>query len=330
MPAILPANASFFFTKAEMRYWLAYAEAAIWWSRLAQLYPIDTEFFLAGWIGMLSGLHEWKGPRVVEEPAPMTYLAQVIPFEDTKSIDVFKLRDDQFGLYAPIVTMMGRNAKKWPDYQLRDFLQAKNSYAAATGRQVGTDGLTHWNQAHPVDLYDASKGTYSNDYRGGFTSNGVVCGGALGVNAFLTVWEDMAARKQENGEAMGHVADLTHASTYMKGTLDTLLGAQFFGVPVVGNLSGMVGATENVSCRGLTDRLLNPDFTSDPNTWHMLVTNAGVKPFGFAVNIPPTFAYRISPTDPVVFDEHKYIYGDMARGTPIWGPPFLSSISGPS
>lgn len=324
---ITPANLSFFFTQMETRFWTAYSTTPLWHDKICTTYPVSGEQWVSGWMGMLDKMREWKGPRVVHQPAPQTYLVPIKLFELTESIDQFKLEDDTYGIYFPTVAFMGENTRKWPDYEIRDLLMDQGSW---TGNfQNGLDGMSHWNTAHPVDFYDASKGTYCNDFIGGFTVDGINVGGALGVNEFSTLWQEMASRKSESGEALGLSPDCTMIPPQLKLTLDTILQAQFFGAPTIGNLSSLVGATDNM-LKGWTDRLINFDMATDPTTWYMLCCNKPIKPFSWLLRMAPDFTYRVNPQDPKVFDEHTYVYGSKARGTPAWGFSWLSSRSGPT
>lgn len=319
-------NLQFFFTGLETRFWTAYKTSERVIQRLATEYPVTTEQWVSGWIGMIDRAREWLGSRVVRQPAPSTYLVEIQKFELTEGIDQFKLEDDTYGIYMPIVQMMGESMAKWPDWELRDLLQNKGAQVGV--RQNGIDGLSHWNTAHPVDPFDSSKGTYSNDFRGGFAVNGVTVGGALNTVAFSTLWQEIASRKAENGEALGLNADLTVVPSQLLTTAKVLLNAMFFAPPTIGTLTGQVGATDN-PLKGMTDLLHWPDLSSDPTTWFQLVTNRPIKPFSWLKRQDPNFTYRIRPDDPVVFDTHTYLYGSVARGTPAWAFPWLSAISGP-
>ncbi len=324
---ITPANLSFFFTQLETRFWTAYQTVPKWIDKIATTYPVGTEQWVSGWMGMLDKMREWQGPRVTHSPAPQTYLVQIKPFELTESIDQFKLSDDQYGIYFPTVAFMGESTAKWPDYEMRDLIQNRGSWTGAA--QKGLDGLNHFATNHPVDFYDASKGTYSNDFIGGFSVNGVTVGGALGITAFSTLWQEISTRKSEMGESMGLMADLTMAPPQLKLTLDTILQAQFFAPPTLGNLTGQVGSAENM-LKGWTDRFINMDLGNDPTTWYMMVTNRPVKPYSWLLRDAPTFVYRINPQDPVVFDTHTYLYGSWARGAPAWGFSWLYARAGPT
>lgn len=346
---VTPANLNLYFTALETRFWGAYGAAAPAYQKLTTTYPVATEQWVSGWIGMLDKYREWIGPRITRQPNPQTYLVQIQNFELTEGIDKFKLDDDTYGIYNPVVDFMGLQAAKWPDYQLRDLLQNQGSQGGA--RQTSLDGLNHWATNHPVSFWDASKGTYPNDYTGGgVTVNSILCGGALAPNAFATVWEDMARRKSESGEPWGIKANLAVTGSMLKLTLDTILQAQFLGLPVIGTMgtgvyptaggasvpnSALVGSSEN-ALKAWTDRLMWEDLGgsttvgggSQDQLWYLLDTTKPIKPFSWLLREAPDFTYRIQPDDPIVFDTHTYAYGSKARGAPAWAFPQLASRSG--
>lgn len=332
---ITPANLNLFFTAMETRFWSAYQTAPLWHEKVATTYPVSTEQWVSGWIGMLNTAREWIGSRVTRQPAPQTYLVQIQNWELTEAIDQFKLMDDTYGIYYPVVTMMGMNMSKLWDYQLRDLLQ--NAGAQTGVRQIGIDGLTHWNTAHPVDFYNPALGTYSNDFRGGFVVNGQTVGGALTTNGFNSLWSEFASRKSESGEALGILANLTLVPPQLKAQASMLLNSQIFAPPVLGSMgtaaagqanAPFVGAMDN-PLKGYTDLEVCADIANQPTTWYMMDTSRPIKPFSLLLRQAPNFIPRITPEDPVVFDTHTYLYGSMARGAPAWSFPWLSAISSP-
>lgn len=331
---ITPANLDFFFTALETRFWQAYANAPQWYTKVSTVYPCSTEAWISGWMGMLDKLRVWKGSRLVRNPAPQTYGVTMLPFELTEEIDKFKLADDQHGIYTPLVAMMGENAAKWPDYTLRDLLQGNGEFAG-TQPQLGTDGVTHWNAAHPVDVWDASKGTYPNDYGTvGVVVDGVTVGGTFSTNAFATIWQDHASRKHEGGEAIGTIPDLTMVPAQLHFPAKTLLQSMFFSPPQLGTLGSGAGANApfvgnlDNPLRGSTDVLMNPDIAEEPTAFYLLDTRRAIKPFGWVLRQAPSITPRTSPQDPAVFDRHAFIFGVEARGAPAWSLPWLSSRSG--
>ena len=53
-------------------------------------------------------------------------------------------------------------------------------------------------------------------------------------------------------------------------------------------------------------------------------------PFTVGTREMGQYAQLTSPTDPNVFNEHKYIFGGYSRFVVGFGHPILSSISGPT
>lgn len=348
---ITQTNLQLFFTAFETRFWTAYGTAPVVKDRLATTYPVGTEQWVSGWVGMLDKARPWIGSRITRTPAPQTYLVQVFPFELTESIDQFRLEDDQYGIYNPTVTFMGMQMAKSPDYQFRDLLQ-NQGFFGTTAAQQGIDGLSFFNTAHPVDFWDPSKGTYTNDYtNGGVTVNGILIGGALSGNAFATVYEDMATYKSESGESWGIMADLAVTGPKLKLTMDTILQSQFMGMPVIGSQGAgnvptpgspaganapLVGATTNVM-QAWTDRLMWADLGGSTSigggtydqVWYMADTKKPVRALSYLLRSAPNFTYRVRPDDPTVFDTHTIAYGSMYRAGFGWGFPTLLARSGP-
>jgi len=349
---ITPQGLNVFFTALETRFWSAYDLAPLFYPKVATTYPVGSEIWLSGWLNMVDKMREWVGPRIVRTPAPQTYQVPVKPFELTEEIDRFKIADDMHGIYYPAVDFMGMQAKKAPDYQFRDLIQNTAGSSWTGNFQLGTDQLTHWNTAHPVDVYDASKGTYPNDYSGGGISiNGVTVGGGLAANSFATVWEDMARRKSESGEAQRVRGALLFAGVMLKATAMFILEAQFLGLPVIGNLGtgnlsatgspananqAMVGSSDNMF-RNWSDLAIWEDLggsatlgngTMDSG-WYLVDNTKPVMPFSYLHRMDTEFAFMVEPDNPVVFSTHKYVYGAVNRFAVAWGLPFLSSRSSP-
>lgn len=322
------AGLQFFFTGLQQNFQAAYQTTESWHEKVATTVPSSSEQNVYGWIGKIDKMREWVGPRVTHSPAAQTYTLVNRPYELTETIDKFKLEDDQFGIYAPVATQLGWQAKKWPDYQLRDLLFNTGTQTGA--RQNGLDGLTHWNTAHPVDFYDASKGTFCNDFRGGVVVNGVTVGGALTPQGYATLRQEIMSRKGEDGEPMGLVPDLLMVPPQLEGAGKMILEASYYAPQTYANvgLGTNVGAQENIQ-KGSAKLFVNPDWAANPTTWMLLCTNRPVKPFVFQQRQAVNFVYRINPQDPAVFDTHSYIFGTDARGAVGWSHAWLSAISGP-
>lgn len=349
---ISPANLSFFFTALETRYWTAYDTAPVVYPKISTTYPVGTEQWVSGWIGMLDKAREWVGSRVVHTPAPLTYLVQIQNFELTESIDQFKLEDDTHGIYNPTVEFMGMQMKKVFDYQLRDMLQNTGSQVGA--RQNGLDGTAFFGTSHNVSFYDSSKGVYINDFtNGGQSVNGNTIGGGLAPNAFASVWQYMSGIPSESGEVWGIEPSVLVHGPRLKLVADTILQAQFMGLPVIGNIgtanfptagspsaanSPLIGTTTNVlGGKSWADQICWLDLGSSVtvgggtyhDVWYLGDFGKPIKPLSILLRQAPDFTYRVQPDDPLVFDTHTFAYGSKCRFAPAWGFSQMLARSGP-
>ncbi len=337
-----PANINFFFTMGDTMFSRGIRNAPRWSDSWTTQYASQSETILHGWLEMPDNLRPWQGARVVQDPAPQTYAVPMVPWEITMGLDMFTLSYDRMGIYAPIAERLGQKTAKLQDYALRDLLQGNGMFGVAPF-SVGPDGLSFWNSAHPVDVWDPSKGTYANDYgTGGVSVGGVVVGGAFSVNAYVSMWQDMSGRKNASGEAIGVDPNNLLVPSQLRFPAAVILQSMLFSPGAMGVLGGgnsptagsplpanapFVGAMEN-PLRGSADMTWTPDLNAQPGAFYLGATGDTMKPLGWAQHTAPTFVVRNAPQDPVVFDQHKYLWGSWAIATPHWGQTWLLSRSG--
>lgn len=337
-----PTNIQYFFTLADTRFSLGIRNAERWSDPWVTQYSSETENVLHGWLEMPDNMRIWRGPRVVQDPAPQTYSVPMLPWEITMALDMFALSYDKFGIYAPIAQRIGQKTGKLQDYAIRDLLQGNGELGSAPFT-LGTDGLTMWNSAHPVDIWDPSKGTYANNYgTGGVVVNGITVGGAFSTNAYVSVWNDMSGRVNASGEAIGVNPNRLLVPSQLKFPAAVILQSMLFSPPALGVLGGgnaptpgsptpanapFVGMMNN-PLKGSAELDWTPDLNQQPGAWYLGDTSDVMRPMGWAQHTAPTFVVRNSPQDPVVFDQHRYLWGSWAIATPHWGFPWQLSRSG--
>lgn len=329
--AILPVNPTGlgnpnpYFLGLNMTFNATFASIAeqLWASKLASMLPMSSEVEGFGWTDPAKRAREWVGARQADQPAPRTYFLTAKPYEKTMEIDSFRFEDDKFGLYQRSVADVATMLAKEPDYQLRDLLFNLGSQQGAY--QIGLDGLSHWNANHPVNYYDAGFGVFNNDYRGATGVGGI--GGPLAMNAYVTARYDMMQRKGAHGEVLGIRPNVLAHGPTLDAIARELLNATFLGLKSFYGQTDNVGAAENMM-RGTVDSLMIPDFGSSLN-WLLLDTSRGNMPFTVGTREMGVYAQLVSPTDPNVFQSHKYLFGGYSRFVVGWGHPILSSISGP-
>lgn len=328
-----PAQISLFKSNINTMIGAAYTETVPVWEKFAKFTPCDTAQLVFGWTGMLPKARLWQGPRVVFEHAAQTYISVPEPYEATFRVDRFDLDDDKFGLYYRDLPDLGRQLKRIPDLWFRDWFENTGDMAALPGIQNGLDGLSHWNTAHPVDVYNALAGTYCNDFTGGgVTLNlggvNVLVGGAFGVTSVATVREYTRTLKAEDGEAMGLIPRLIMIPSLLELEAEVVLKALFFAPPAWGSISGQVGAADNMMRRFNLDPFVN-ELLNNPHNWFMFTESNGVKPFAWVDREPSRYVPRVAENDPIVFDDHSYLFGGWGRGIVAPQHAWLSSRSGP-
>lgn len=315
---------------------------AAWAKKLPLVYPqlctqlpSNTTQEVHAWTGKLPKMRLWNGSRVSFQHAPQTYTLVNQPFESTLEIDQFELEDDKFGVFWRDLQDLAEQSLWQPDYMLRDL---KENSGDQTHNQNGLDGGAAFSQAHPIDLYNAAAGTYSNDFTGGglavtYPAAGggtvsVTVGGAFSPDAVFTLVGYMQTLKGEDGEALGIMPDTVELHPILRGEGELLLRSSFLAPPSWGTLTAQVGAADNPIERYGLKMLLNPLLTQ-AYTWYVYDQSRAFKPFIHQIHTATQMVPRINPNDPIVFDQHKFLWGQWDRQAVGWGPAFLYARSGP-
>lgn len=284
-----------------------------------------------GWIGRMPKPRVWAGPRVVHEPGPQTYQVPFLPFELTAGIDRFKFDDDMHGIFTRMLPDLALQMGLLQDFQTRDLIEASGYYSGSQF-QNGLDGISFFNTGHPVDFYDPTKGTYSNDFSNGGanvtyktttnTTKTLLVGGALTNVAIFSLYEYMLQLKGEDGEVLGISPTDIMVPPLLAAEGEFLLKSMFMAPPAWGQIGAQVGAADNPLRRFGLALIVNERLNLQ-STWYMQDNSRGSKAMRFAWREAPRLVPRIAEDDPVVFDEHKLTWGYWARAIPLWAPSFL-------
>ena len=343
--ALTPAQYAAFITTVDTTIGSIYSQMdpAMTHTEWSTTIPITGSIWNAGWTGRMPKARAWFGSRVVHEPAAQTYQVTPIPYELTYGIDRFQLEDSDVNTQSIFWRMLPDMATQWrrqPEYELRDLLEGSGVQTSA-GRQNGLDGLTAFNTAHPINIYLPgfngggnalfSAGTYCNDFgTGGVTINSTLIGGQLGQASFASLLQYMQVIPDESGETLGVMPDVMMIPTTLQIEANFILTASFLASPIWGAfspLTGQVGAADNmlrkVGVRPLVNRWLK-----NTKRWYLMDTSHAMKPLIWLVREAPRTEPRISESDPIVFDSHKYTWGGWDRVAPAWNYSWLFARSG--
>lgn len=160
---ITPSLLNIVFTAYKAAFQSAFSGVAPVWNRVAMRVPSTTAIEQYGWMGDLPRIREWLGDRVVHG---LTAKAQVVKnrtFELTIGVERDKIEDDQFGIYTPLFSEMGRATALFPDELLLPMLKA--GFAAEC-----YDGQFFFDTDHPV--LDAAGNAQSVSNTGGGAGTG--------------------------------------------------------------------------------------------------------------------------------------------------------------
>lgn len=121
----------------------AFQETAVWYPRVAMTVPAQTKILDYKFMLEFPTVREWVGDRVVRSLEGKSYQISTRDWEATIEVDRNDIRDDQIGLYGPIVAALGEEARNHPDRLIADLM--KNGWT-----DLGFDGQPFFSGSHPV------------------------------------------------------------------------------------------------------------------------------------------------------------------------------------
>lgn len=306
---ITPSNLESIYLSFNTAFQQGFEQAETWHPKLAMQSPSAGRTNVYAWLGQMPSLREWVGDRQVRSIAAKDHQLSNKDFEATVAVKRNDVLDDQIGVWSPLMSGLGEAAKKWPDVQLASFLEAGESTAHY-------DGVNFFSATHPIDLFDSSKGTYSNYYTGGSAK-------PLSAANYQAVRAAMAQTKGEGGRILNVLPDLIIVPPALERTALTLVNADMIPGDAATGASSNTAPVSNI-LKGSAQVLVVPELTSD-TTWYLACTKKPVKPLLFQLREAPVFVQYVSPSDPSVYARREFEYGVMARGAFSGTLPFLIS-----
>jgi phage major head subunit gpT-like protein len=263
-------------------------------------------------MGQLPVVREWIDDRKENSASLKFYDVTPKLFETTFGLDKSKIDDDQWGFFAShILPQMANQARKWPDYRLVDVIQANGLWA---------DGKAFFATDHPIHVDNtAIKGFDGNNYYSNLYGST-----PLTLANYAKVRQAMMNTVGEDGKSLGIMPNLLIYEASNEQAALHILNSPMVAPGIYGNETSQVGAVNNVYLN-TAKGLLIPEFGNQVGTWYLADTTKPIKPFMWVLREAFSFAQRVSPTDPVVFDKNKYLFGGRGRGEAGFGFPFLCS-----
>lgn len=137
----------------------AFDAAATSFAQVTMVVPSKTKQETYGWMGKSTQFREWIGDRVLQNLATHDYSIKNKSFENTIVVDRDDIDDDSLGVYAPLFSQLGMDAKTHPDELV--YALCKNGFT-----QSCYDGQYFFDTDHPVKDATGSVTSVSN-YGGG-------------------------------------------------------------------------------------------------------------------------------------------------------------------
>lgn len=122
---------------------------------VATVVPSATREETYAWLGEFPDLREWIGDRIIRNLAAHSYTLANRKFESTIPVKRDDIKDDRYGVFAPLSEEMGRAAATHPDSMVFSLLGAGLATACYDGRPF-------FDVSHPVKDTDGSETMASN------------------------------------------------------------------------------------------------------------------------------------------------------------------------
>ena len=132
---------------------------AVQWPAIATKIPSSTAINTYAWLGQWPKFREWIGDRQLKQIGGETYKLTNKNFESSVTVQRNDIEDDQYGVYAPLMTAMGHAAAVYPDELVFPALAAGSS-------GLCYDGQPFFSASHAV-TNGVFSATHSNLIAGG-------------------------------------------------------------------------------------------------------------------------------------------------------------------
>jgi phage major head subunit gpT-like protein len=299
-----PENIDAMFVAFSTVWQAAFDEAKVWSDALSTDAPSNTETNTYAWMTQLPRMKRWLSERQIERIAAYSYSLTNEDWELTHGVPRNKVDDDQYGVFAPIFKGYGEATKKWPDDMILEVLEAGED-------TLCFDGSAFFDDEHPVDMRDASKGTYSN----------LLTSKALTRENYADARRKMRLFKGDNGKPLGVRPTILAVPTALEDRARQIVETNDIAVSTLEGQT-QVGATENLM-KG-TATVLVIEELEDQDDWYLFDCSRAVKPFVRQIRKAPAFQRYFNPADPNLFLLKEYLMGADARGAAGVTLPFLA------
>lgn len=229
----------------------------LWYLRLAMETTSTSETELYDWLEQIADFAAWTGERKF---MPLRQNGYVLTNEDFAwgvEIHRNKFRDNRFLQMAKVFAAGGVNARLHPQRKVAALLRL-----FADANKKCWDGLAMFHASHPVDLYDASKGTFSNRITNSLTPANYALARAA-----------MMKFKDASGELLAAPPDALFVGPDLVTTADAIAASI-----VIPTITGSVNSGVGTLPRQKIEVIECPELAAEPTIWYLGRTRGPIKP----------------------------------------------------
>ncbi|VAX21121.1 Phage major capsid protein [hydrothermal vent metagenome] len=239
------------------------------------------------WLGAFPGLSEWLGDRAVKDLAQDGFVIKNKDFEATIAVDRNDIEDDNIGVYAPLFSQLGENAKQHPDELI--FALLENAF---TGKSFDGKAFCATNHPNGKQANWSNKGT-----------------GALSASSYETARQTMMSYVNEEGRPMRIMPTHVIVPPQLEKEAKDIVVADL-------TASGQSNVWKNSA-----DVIVAPELSTSPTYWFVASLNQPTKPFILQMRKDAQFIAMDNVDDENVFMRKRFIYGVDYRGAAGYGLP---------
>lgn len=251
---------------------------------------------LHGWLGPITSMRKWIGPRIVNNVASNKLDVINEDYENTIGMPRNAIRDDQYGLYTPLIRALGIDAGN---------LWRKLALTALCANGKWVDGK----------LFFATDRTYGANTIGNLTAS------ALSEATYEAALQALSSFVGANDEPMEVAPRYLLVGPSNRGAAWNLVKNQ---IVVGGTASTKFGAIQNRlqgSCELRVSRRLVGAYA---NYWFVLGEMSGIKPVYVQKREEPILTRKDQEADDNVFMDNQVLYGTRASGAAFLTLPHLA------
>ena len=257
----------------------AFEETEVNYPRIAMTVPSSTRENTYAWMGQIPVMREWIGEREIQNLMEYEYVIKNKTFESTIKIPVEDIADDQYGVYAPVLSEVGMSAKKHPDTLIFELVGKGFT-------EKGYDGVPFFSDSHPMGR--------------GKTAQSNMGTARLDADSYAWARRQMMTLKGDKGKMLNIVPDLLVVSPQNEAVARMILFAD------------LIAGSSNVN-KNTCDLLVIPELAAYPDQWYLLCTKRYVRPFVFQEREKARLICKNRDTDDNVFFDNEVLYGVTAR-----------------